>query len=650
MLVSYNWLKEYVGDALPSVDKVTELLTFHAFEIDGVVEKDGDQVIDVDVLPNRSSDCLCHRGIARELATLLDINLPNDPLAKVPTITETDLISVTVEDAADCPRFTAALIEDIVVTDSPQWLKDRLEAIGQRSINNIVDATNYVMFALGQPLHAYDADKFPQVDGKWQFEVRKAKEGEIVSLLAEGGKEGALGQGDRDVTLSGTELLIVDGSSDTPIGLAGVKGGRFAGVDEKTKRIIVEAAHFDPILTRTTARGLGIVIDASKRFENEPSRELPLYAQHEIAELIATIAEGTFVGMIDEYLEAKNPTQVLVSHERANALLGVTLRIDEMESLLKRAGISVEVSGGLLTCRGPFERTDLLIEEDFIEEIGRIYGYQHVVSEVPKTVPLSELNARHYYSEQIRTTLLELGFSEVITSSFRKKDKVQLRNALATDKSYLRSNLTKNLHDALDLNAGRADLFGNTDTRLFEIGTVFYKDSDGFVTEHVSLAFGVRIKSGGYSGKEDTVVMDTLRTLEETLSLTPEAVTENGVVEINLTELLTTLPAPAEYAPVKDVPDVQYRPFSLYPHMNRDIALWVTAGTTSQEVEAVLNESAGDLRILTTLFDEFTKDGRTSFAFRLVFQSHEKTLTDDAVNKIMDDVYNAAQRQGWEVR
>ena len=285
MKVVHSWLKEYVGEELPNAEEVENLLTFHAFEVEGIEEVAGEQVIDVDVLPNRASDCLSHRGIARELASLLDTSLVQDPFAEQPDLTPTDKIAITIEDPKACPRFTGSLITGVEVGESPEWLQKRLEALGMRSINNIVDATNYVMYALGEPLHAYDADLFPQVDGTWQFTIRRAREGERVSLLGEGGNEE-----ERIVDCTGSELLIVDGSSDTPIGLAGVKGGAFAGIHAGTKNIIVEAAHFDPTLTRKTARRLGIVIDASKRFENEPSRELPTYAQAEVIKLIADIA------------------------------------------------------------------------------------------------------------------------------------------------------------------------------------------------------------------------------------------------------------------------------------------------------------------------------------------------------------------------
>ena len=287
MLVSYNWLKEYLGTEAPSVEEIVELLTFRAFEVEGVAKQGDDTVLDVDVLPNRSSDCLSHRGIAREIATLIDKPLEFDPLSELPSLTPSDALAVEIADSNDCPRFTATLISGVTVKESPDWLKERLEALGQRPINNIVDATNYVMYALGQPLHAYDADLFPKVDGRWRFKVRRAESGESINLLAEGG-----GDEDRVVELKGTELLIVDESSGTPIGLAGVKGGRHAMVHDKTTKIIIEAANFDPTLTRLTARALNIVIDASKRFENEPSRELPPYGQVAIAKLITDIAGG----------------------------------------------------------------------------------------------------------------------------------------------------------------------------------------------------------------------------------------------------------------------------------------------------------------------------------------------------------------------
>jgi len=672
MLVSYNWLKEYTGDTTKDVFEAATLLGAHSFEIDEIQFSATDShmnVIDIDVTPNRASDCLCHRGIAHELAAITGKPLIKDILASTPELTKTELIEVDIEDPMACPRFTASLITGIEVKESPDWLKERLKAIGQRSINNIVDATNYVMFAMGQPLHAYDASLFPRVDGKWQFGVRYAKAAESVSLIAEGGKDE-----DRTIKLNGTELLIVDRSSNTPIGLAGVKGGRFAGVNAGTTQVIIEAAHFHPTITRKTARRLGIVIDASKRFENEPSRELPPYAQSEIIKLIQAIAGGTYEGTIDVFLEKKSLPRVNISLPRVNSLLGLNLDKSEVIDILKRLGCSVEVTGEYISAVGPFERTDLNIEEDYIEEIGRIHGYVDIKSVLPEIVPLTEINKRHYYSEIIRDTLINLGFSEVITSSFRQKDQVQLMNALASDKSYMRSDLSKNIAEVLSKNAGFTDLLGTADTRVFEIGTVFTSKEDVGIAEHVSLAIGVRIKQSGYSGKEDRPCDEALKAISQVLGVPFRAVGQvgqkkvtegeeefvyyQGIVEINLTKLLESLPKPTEYRPVEFGGERVYKPFSTYPYVTRDIALWVPnlsgenleKGIRISDIEKVLNENAGELRVRTTLFDEFTKDDRTSYAFRLVFQAKDRTLTDGEVNTIMEKINAAVAALGWEVR
>ena len=645
MLVLHSWLKEYVGEALPDAKKVEDLLTFHAFEIEGVEEKEGETVIDVDVLPNRASDCLSHRGIARELATLLAVQLKNDPLAKKPELAATDKISINIADSAACPRFTLSLIAGVEVKESPDWLKARLQALGQRPINNIVDATNYVMLAIGQPMHAYDADKFPKKDGQWQFAVRFAKEGESVSLLAEGGKDE-----DRTAELTGTELLIVDGSTNTPVGLAGIKGGRFAELTENTTNIIVEAAHFDPATIRKTARRLGILTDASKRFENEPVRELPLYAQAEIVALIKKIAGGTYEGLVDVYPEKWKAVSTVVRVKKVNALLGLSLSDKEVKSIILRTGASVEEQEeGVLIVTAPWERTDLQIEADYIEEVGRIHGLLNIKSAVPEKVPLAEINKKQYYTEKLRMALMEAGFSEVVTSSFQKKAKIQLQNALASDKSYVRNTLKKNITAVLDANIAHVDLLGIPDVRVFEIGTVFDKTEDG-VGEHVALALGARTKGNGYNPKDDKVLQEGITSAETVLGEKLEWEIEKGVAELDLSAVLAQLPKPEAYDPLPEKERVTYKTIVPYPAVARDIALWVAGGVAAEVVAEKLTAAAGPLLVRHDLFDTFAKDGKTSYAFRLAFQSPEKTLTDEEVNTQMDAVYKVAEAEGWEVR
>jgi phenylalanyl-tRNA synthetase beta chain len=645
MKIVHSWLKDYLGDALPSAENVAELLTFHSFEIDGVEEVSGETVIEVDVLPNRSSDCLCHRGVARELASLLDVPLVHDPLTQAIDLPATDTITIDIKNPESCPRFSAALITGIEVTASPAWLQTRLQALGVRSINNIVDATNYVMYAIGEPTHAYDADLFTQTNGQWNFVIRDARAGERVSLLAEGGKTE-----DRVVELNGTELLIVDGATDTPIGLAGVKGGRFAGVHAGTKNIIIEAAHFNPVTTRKTARRLGIVIDASKRFENEPARELVPFAQVEVIRLIKEIAGGTLVGWVDSLHENKPNPEVFVPYAQVNALLGLGLTTSEMKNIVLRIGAAIvsETEVGFTTV-GPFERTDLQIPEDFIEEIGRIHGLHKIVSIAPEKVTSTLVNAKQFYTEALRQELINNGFSEIITSSFADKAIIQLQNSLAADKSFVRSTLQSNLTKALDQNFAYTDLLGIQAVRVFEIGTVFDK-TDTSVTEHTVIAIGVRIKGNGYSVKDDGLVKIACETVEQVLNTKLSWDVGNGVAETNLSTVLDSLAVPADYGEYISKDPATFSPVSVYPAMSRDIALWVQEGELVYDVEAAIAQAAGDLVVRLSLFDTFTKDGRTSYAFRLVFQSFDRTLTDAEVGTHMDTVYEVVKEKGWEVR
>jgi phenylalanyl-tRNA synthetase beta chain len=645
MKVVYSWLEYYVGKELPAPEKIEELLSLHAFEIEEVTEVAGEVVIDVDVLPNRAADALSHRGIAREIATILGVSLIDDPLRGSAEFVALEDIVINIADTAACPRFTASLITDVEVKESPKWLQQRLEAMGQRPINNIVDATNYVMYALGQPMHAYDADKFPKVDGVWQFGVRYAKGGETIALLPESTKDE-----DRVVELTGSELLIVDGSTDIPVGLAGIKGGRHAELDADTTNVIIEAASFHPTVIRKTARRLGILTDASKRFENAPSAKLPLYAQREIIALITKIANGKFVGLAEAGEQVAEAPTVTVMPERVNALLGLSLRPKEIVDIIARTGATVvALSDGTLQATGPWERKDLLIEEDYIEEVGRIYGLANIESVKPEERAITEVNMRQYYSERVRQALLAVGFSEVITSSFQKKGKIQLQNALASDKSYLRESLKKNIAGVLDANYVHTDLLGLSDVRVFEIGTVFEKTESG-VSEHLSLALGARTKGNGYSLKDDQIVTLGQEAVAKALDIELSWVVEKGIAELDLSAVIGDLTVQSVYEQLPERKDISYTPISQYPAIARDVALWVASDEEAIEVATVLVGAAGELLVRHTLFDTFEKEGRTSYAFRLVFQSNVRTLTDSEVNGIMEHVYKAVTEQGWEAR
>lgn len=641
MKVVYDWLKEYVGDEIPTSEKIEELFTFHSFEVEERVTVGEHEVIDVKVLPDRSSDCLSHRGIAHELAALTGKPLANDPLSTpVVLMLASDKLAATIHDTKACRRFGMALMSGVKIGPSPDWLKTRLEALGQRSINNVVDATNYVMLALGQPLHAYDADKFAQENGKWYFGVRMARDGETVTTLT-----------NDTYTLTERVQLIVNEADGALAGVAGVKGGKYAEVDANTTTIILEAANFDPSVTRLASLSLKLPTDASKRFENNISPELVPFALRDVTALIADIAEGTCEGFFDTYPTPLKNVAISVTHAQIEALLGLTIDAGTVEDIFKRLSFTATPVEGGWEVVAPFERTDVTIAEDVIAEVGRVYGYEHVATVVPHTVPLAELNARHYYSERVRSLLVDAGFSEVVTSSFRAKDKVVLANALASDKGCLRSNLSNNIREALDRNMPFADLVGVSTVGVFEIGTVFNPASSGKgIDEHVALAIGIRQKQQGHTPKDDAKLAEIAAMLETALGEPLHAHVEKGVLECNLSSLIARLPKPLQYEPFAGASDVTYKSFSTYPFVSRDIALWVPEEVAVSDVEALIRAHAGNLLTRTTLFDTFTKEGRTSYAFRLVFQSYEKTLNDEEVGEVMAKITAAVTGASYTVR
>lgn len=639
MKILYDWLKEYCGETIPSVAELETVLTFHAFEIDGVEKVGKDTVLDVKILPDRSSDCLSHRGIAREIATLTNTPLVNDPFRTTPSLSlQTEKIRITVADAGTCDRFALAVMTGIIVKESPQWLKERLEALGQRSINNVVDATNYVMLALGQPLHAYDADRFPHDESGWHFVVRMAEGGEVITTLS----------GDT-YTLTPQIQLIADGLTGKPAGIAGIKGGKLAEIDQSTTRIILEAGHFHSQVTRKGAQALRLQTEASKRFENNPSPELIPYALNEVVLMISKIAGGVCEGYVDTYLAQTKSVSVTLMLSRVNELLGLSLDEGIVESILGRLGFhTVSIQGGF-EVTAPWERTDIVIPEDIIAEIGRVYGYEYITSVLPKQIPLTEFNTRFFYSEMIREYLVGKGYSEIITSSFRKKDTVLLHNALASDKQYLRSMLRENVREALEKNIPYVDLLGISRVMLFEIGTVFEKTQDD-VIEHLALAIGIRSKQRGYTPEDDEALTECVSFLEREIGMPLYGTIHAGVYECNLTTVFSELPAIHAYGKQSFPEDVIYVPFSNYPFVSRDVALWVPVSLSAEEIEKLIRAHAGELLSRITLFDTFEKGNRVSYAFRLIFQSATRTLTDEEVGGYMTALTQALIERGFETR
>ena len=244
MRFSYNWLQSYFEDPLPDPQKIAEALTMHSFEVEEVEKAGDDFLFSIDVLPNRAHDCFSHFGVAREIGILLNKPLKRSPFKEaLPEYPSAERVFIEVDSPELCPRYSAALVSGVKIGPSPEWLRKRLESIGQKSINNVVDVMNYVMLDIGQPLHAFDFEKLTLDGGAVAIKVREARAGE--KMLSLDGVERALEEG---------MLLITDGNSDKPIALAGIKGGADTAIDERTQYVLIEAANFSPANIRKTTK------------------------------------------------------------------------------------------------------------------------------------------------------------------------------------------------------------------------------------------------------------------------------------------------------------------------------------------------------------------------------------------------------------
>ncbi|HEY4477689.1 MAG TPA: phenylalanine--tRNA ligase subunit beta [Candidatus Paceibacterota bacterium] len=609
MKISYNWLKWYIPE-VPEAEKLSDIFTFHICEVDSLDKlPDGDYVFDLKVLPDRAHDLLSHLGVARELSSLLGISF-NDPTAqyKIPEATATNL-QIKLE-TDKCRRYTARIVRNVSVGASPEWVVKHLESIGQRSINNVVDAANLVMYDCGQPIHAFDLDK---VTGS--IVVRLAKAGEEITTLD-----------NKQVKLIEADMVIADDAH--VLAIAGVKGGKVAEVDINTKNIIIEVANFDGTTVRKTRRNINIFTDAAKRFENDLSPELCDYAMREMSGLLLEyFAEGPegpkgaeWEETIDVYPNKQTPRTLAFRLSKMSSMLGYELTPDEAEQVLNRYHFKFTKDGDKYEIDVPAMRLDLNIEEDMVEEFGRVLGYDRVAPKLPEMDFKPEIDEIYTKINIARAKLLEDGYSEVMTYAFCDKGEVEVL-ASASDKKFLRTNLKDGLVESVKLNVLNSPLLGIADIKVFEIGKVFFKDHEEW---HVA-----------YGGKKEIkeVTLDEFTSPEQENFVVPPA--SGFPHEQNLS-------APAEY----------FKMWSLYPFIVRDIALWVPNAVSSSDVENIIKEHVNELVVKgPVLFDKFTKGEKTSYAFRLVFQSFERTLTDEEVAGVMEKINTALKAHAdWELR
>ncbi len=470
MIVSWNWLTQYVRLDMP-VEALTERLALTGLNHESTSEVGGDLAIDLEVTSNRS-DCLGHLGVAREISVLFDksLRIPDPQPATSGAQVET-LTGVRIEATDLCSRFTARVITGAKVKESPWWLRKRLETLGVRPISNVVDVTNYVMFECGQPLHAYDLDRLA---GR-RLVVRKAARGETLKAINQ-----------KVYELSPEMLVIAD--AERPVGLAGVMGGFDTEIGETSRNVLIEAAQFDPMTVRRTARALNLHSPSSYRFERGFDPEITEWASRRCAELILETADGTLhPGVIDDGAPRAQRATITLRLDQIPRVLGIAIDRGTVIRILHALGLDPQgEADNSLTFRPPTWRGDLEREIDLIEEVARIHGYEHIPEN--RAVPLASAprGRRERVENEVRHVLTASGFDEAYTFSLVSEElSVPLSSAGALPpirvehSSRKRENaLRQSLVPSLLAIRRHNEAHGNADADLFEIANVYQPRPD----------------------------------------------------------------------------------------------------------------------------------------------------------------------------
>ena len=629
-----------------------------------------DSVLDIEITPNRP-DCLSVVGIARELSALTGVPFRMPEIAvKESGDPAGDLARVRIDAPELCARYTVRVISDVRVGPSPVWLAARLRAVGLRSISNVVDVTNYVLWELGHPLHAFDHATVRDAT----IVVRRAHRGERFRTLD--GQEREL-----------DDSMCVIADPERAIGLAGVMGGANTEVTGATTRVLLESAWFDPATTRRTARTLTLRTDAAYRFERGADIEALVAANDRAAQLIADLGGGTVArGLVDVYPRPRTRPRVGLRMSRVERVLGIAPPRDEARRILLGLGLPVADRGDDLEVDVPSFRRDIAMEDDLVEEIIRVWGYDKIPSTlVPTTVHLVTQPVSLRQAGAVRRVLVGAGLSEVVTSTFTDParaaalpitgEPVTLVNPLSQDGALLRHHPLAGMLAAAALNLRRP----GASVRLFEIGRT-YERRDGGAAEPrwVTLAVGgLRGESAWYRAAEAMDVYDAKGLAEHALAALGVTTTVGGAGRVSgfeadchgtlraadgtvvaefgevaaaaLAAFDVGAPVFAAVLSLDALPGgdgsladtFRYAPLPRYPAVQRDVAFLIDADgdVTADAIESSMRELAGPLLRGLTLFDVFRlSDGRRSLAWRLVFQADDRTLTDDEVNAIQERV------------
>jgi phenylalanyl-tRNA synthetase beta chain len=670
MKILLSWLSDYVETGKLSAEQIAEILSDVGLPCEGIEYLGDDAVIDVEVTSNRG-DCLSFMGIARELAaaTGRDLTMPEVKLDESDKDV-TEFAGIEILEPALCGRYTARVIEQVKVGPSPHWLKNRLEAVGLRSVNNVVDATNYAMLETGQPPHAFDYDRIAQ----GRIIVRKA---EVLERL---------------VSIDGTKcdldtdmLIITDPRG--PVAVAGVMGGLDTEVSDETLTILLEDAYFDPVSIRRTSRRLGLASEAAFRFERTVDIEMIDWASKRTAQLITELAGGRVVrGVVDIYPKRKPAKEVILRLSRLDKLLGIEVPHKEAVRILAAMSFQPDLKGDLIICLVPSWRSDVCREVDLIEEVARLYGYNKIATSRKIEIEAVPVDPHQKLAESLRAHLNACGFYETINVGFVDSSVAELftpggaRNYMSVrddsrkSMNLLRQTLLGSLLDVVETNVNA----GNLPCKIYEIADTFLPTGKkcSLPIEEAKLAMvcdgDFRELRGAIEGlvkSMDRGAQIEFRPAELVWAEAGAEIVVDGKTigtagnfsqavkrKFDLTDL-----APvgaelhfAQLAALKSGP-VKVRPFPRFPAIERDLSIIVDEQVCWDDIVRTVRHKAPaelqGIRFVDIYRGKGIPPGKKSVTLSVCFRDEQGTLTHETVDGFQGSiVQRLAEALGAELR
>lgn len=686
MDISYNWLKDLVKTGL-TADEVAAELTRVGLAVEGIHTHGDDFVLDIDLTSNRP-DCLSHLGIARELAVSQKLAIAR---GNSEARSDADPSLVTIVDPDLCHRFTARIIRGVKIGPSPQWLVDRLEAIGERSINNVADITNYVMHELGQPMHSFDLTKLAEN----RIVVRRANPGETIQTLDE-----------VDRKLDETMLAICD--AEKPVAIGGVMGGSESSIIDSTVNVLLEVAYFDRANIKATSRKLNLATEASYRFERGVDIENLSRASNRAAELICELAGGTLGEFIDIYPTTSTPKTVesVDISAAVKRLTGLNVETDECVRILSALGINSAGQSEISNLKSqifvsPSWRHDIAIEEDLVEEIARHAGYENIAAELPPAFGAGGYQPNEPREKRLRRVLADMGFDEALSYSFidTRHDKVfetvpglvdinlseqfiTLQDAVIDGAVRMRPSILPGLLDAVRLNLNHQ----RRDIKLFELGKVFAAAA-GENTPPKEQKLLAMVITGGELRQNKAIpereldFYDVKGSVEaalaavgvDTVTFLPPVVRHlrhgqaatihvNGINVGSVGRLNDDLAGTYKFRHTVYVAEIDlqtilameqkslaYRPLTIYPGIVRDISFVVGRNVSFDDIRTAVTVMNFELCRSTTYVDIYEgkglAEGERSLTIRLEYRSDERTLIEQEVEEVHSQIVSGIEKK-----